>query len=329
MKKLTSLLVLAISVLLTVSCTQKLDVNAEWKDITVVYGLLDQTDSTHYVKVTKAFLGPGDALQFAKIEDSSEYKQPLEVYIEEYNGSNLLRTLAMHDTLITDKDTGTFYCPNQHIFVTYAKLLSNLKYHLVIKNPATQKVVEGNAITIGELDIEKPTIFTRATFQAGKTSEVKWISAKTGKRYQVNIRIRYAEATIGVPNSTVIKSLDWLALSDIRSLTDKGGQTMDHFISGDAFFQFMGAHIPVDPNVTRALRDCDYIFTVGSDDLSTYMDVTEPSMTIIQEKPAFTNIVNGIGLFASRVVKSVDTLRFSDYTINEIKTNPYTKNLGF
>jgi hypothetical protein len=328
MKKNLTLLLPVILIALF-SCTQKLDVNADWKDITVVYGLIDQKDTLHYVKVTKAFLGPGDALQFAMIEDSSEYQQPLEVYLEEYNGSNLQRTIPLHDTVIVNKDSGIFYFPSQKVYVTGAQLQTSLRYHLVIKNTVTQKVVEGNAVTISDFDIDKPMSVGKVSFQSGKTTEVKWYSAKGGKRYQVNIRIRYAEATIGVPNSTVIKSLDWLALSDIKSISEKGNQTMDYFISGDAFFMYMGAHIPVDPTVTRALRDCDFIFTVGNDDLSTYMDVTEPSMTIIQEKPAFTNIINGIGLFAARGIKSVDSLRFSDFTIDEMKTNQYTKNLGF
>ncbi|MCX6287424.1 MAG: hypothetical protein NTY96_09945 [Bacteroidetes bacterium] len=329
MKKYYFLLIFPVALLLLASCKKNLVVNADWKDVTVVYGLLDQTEPVHYVKITKAFLGPGDALSFAKDQDSSEYQHSLQVTMEELNGSTFIRTITLHDTLIQNKDSGIFYCPNQNVYCTNARLASDLTYHLVIKDTVTHKVIEGIATLVSDFDIERPSIFTRATFQSGKSSEVKWISAKSGKRYQVNLRIRYAEATIGVPNSTVIKSLDWLALTDIRSLNEKGGQTMDYFINGDAFYIFMGSHIPVDPTVTRALRDCDYIFTVGSEDLSIYMDVTAPSMTIIQEKPAFTDIINGIGLFTARVVKSVDTLRFSTFTLDEIKTNQYTKDLGF
>ncbi|MEI7490196.1 MAG: hypothetical protein WCK92_02270 [Bacteroidota bacterium] len=330
MKKYYSLLILACALLMLGSCKKTLVVNADWKDVTIVYGLLDQTESVHYVKITKAYLGPGDAIKFAQIPDSSEYSHPLKATMEELNGSTLLRTITLHDTLIQNKDSGVFYFPVQHMFCTYAQLSPDLTYHLIVKDSVTNKVIEGTATLVSDFDIERPTIFTRATtFQSGKSSEVKWISAKSGKRYQVNLRIRYAEATIGVPNSTVIKSLDWLALTDIKSLSEKGGQTMDYFINGDAFYIFMGSHIPVDPTVTRALRDCDYIFTVGSEDLSTYMDVTAPSNTIIQERPAFSDIVNGIGLFTARVVKSVDTLRFSTFTLDEIKTNQYTKDLGF
>ena len=333
MKNFCYLLLFALTLTSLSSCNKKLEVNAEWKDVTIVYGLLDQFDTIHYVKITKAFLGPGNALDFARIYDSSNYSMPLQVSMEEYSGSLLLRTIQLDTTSINNKDTGIFYSPYQKLFYTKAKLTPEFRYHLIIKNTLTQKVIEGNATLIGELDIEKPTIYTRVSFQAGRSTEVKWTSAKAGKRYQVAIQIRYAETFVDDPTSTVIKSLDWLALSNVRSLSEKGGQVMDYYISGDAFFMFMGNQLKTDSvngrAVSRALRDCDYIFTVGSEDLSTYMDVTEPSMTIIQEKPAFTNIINGIGLFTARVIQSRDTLRFSDQTIAEMKTNQFTKNLGF
>jgi hypothetical protein len=327
MKRLLLTSLVASLTLFLLSCNKSLNVNADWKDVTVVYGLLDQTEPIHYV--TKAFLGPGNALEFAQIPDSSNYLQNLDVTLEEYYGSRLLRTIALHDTLIQDKDSGVFYFPVQKVYCTNTRLSDSMKYNLIIKNTVTKKVIEGSTTMVRDFDIDRPTIYTRANFQSGKNTEVKWTSAVGGKRYQLTVRIRYSETVIGNPASTVIKSLDWIALSGITSLTDNGGQTMDYDITGDAFYLFMGSHILVDPTVSRVLRDCDFIFTVGSEDLNTYIEVNEPSMTIIQEKPTFSDITNGIGLFTSRVVKGVDTLRFSDYTLAEIKTNKYTKDLGF
>jgi hypothetical protein len=59
------------------------------------------------------------------------------------------------------------------------------------------------------------------------------------------------------------------------------------------------------------------------------MEVTEPSLSLVQEKPAFTNIVNGIGLFSSRYMKSSDSLDISQLTKDELKVNPHTRDLGF
>ena len=42
------------------------------------------------------------------------------------------------------------------------------------------------------------------------------------------------------------------------------------------------------------------MFAVAGDDLNTYMEVSAPSTGIVQEKPSFTNITNGIGIFSAR-----------------------------
>ena len=58
-----------------VSCDNDLDIIAEWKDIPVVYGILNAQDSVHYVKLNKAFLGQGDVMSMAQEFDSLHYNQ--------------------------------------------------------------------------------------------------------------------------------------------------------------------------------------------------------------------------------------------------------------
>ena len=55
------------------ACESDLDVNAQWEEVTVVYGLLDQSRDQQYIKINKAFLGEADALQMASNSDSSNY----------------------------------------------------------------------------------------------------------------------------------------------------------------------------------------------------------------------------------------------------------------
>ena len=76
------LLILLAGFIVVTSCNNKLNVNAPWQDITIVYGLLSQNDSVQYLRITKAFLGEGDALHFAKIPDSSTYPNKLDVWME-------------------------------------------------------------------------------------------------------------------------------------------------------------------------------------------------------------------------------------------------------
>ena len=70
MKKILIALVAAISFS---ACSTEIEVNAEWKDVTVVFGLLDVSDTIQYIKISKAFLGEEDAFVMAQEPDSLYY----------------------------------------------------------------------------------------------------------------------------------------------------------------------------------------------------------------------------------------------------------------
>lgn len=57
--------------LLLPSCKPNIDITAPPKDIFVVFGVLDATDTVQYIRVIKGFLVDGDAIQYAKENDIS------------------------------------------------------------------------------------------------------------------------------------------------------------------------------------------------------------------------------------------------------------------
>ena len=71
MKKLTFLFLL--SSILFSSCETDFNVNADWQEVTVVYGLLDQNEDKQYIRINKAFLGNADAFIMASVADSINY----------------------------------------------------------------------------------------------------------------------------------------------------------------------------------------------------------------------------------------------------------------
>ena len=78
---------LLLMVFLFGSCSTDVDLYADFKDITIVYGLLDINKDTNYVKINRAFLGYGDANEIAMIPDSSNYPGKLDAKIIEYRSS--------------------------------------------------------------------------------------------------------------------------------------------------------------------------------------------------------------------------------------------------
>ena len=93
-------------------------------------------------------------------------------------------------------------------------------------------------------------------------------------------------------------------------------------IEGERFFNFLREEITKDNSKERYFNNIDLVMTVGSEDLDTYVKVNRPIRGIVQERPKFTNIDNGIGLFSSRYTKirygfpltssSIDFLKSTD-----------------
>jgi hypothetical protein len=69
----------------------------------------------------------------------------------------------------------------------------------------------------------------------------------------------------------------------------------------------------------RYTNDVDFIISVAAADLNTYMEVNEPSNSIIQERPEYTNIDNGTGIFSSRY-RNIRTKKVHPETIEEIRS---------
>jgi hypothetical protein len=78
-----------------------------------------------------------------------------------------------------------------------------------------------------------------------------------------------------------------------------GGDEIKKTVSYDAFYRYLFNTIGEKPNVIRFFRGIDIYVVAGGDDLATYISVSQPAQGIVQDKPLFTNVSNGIGLFSS------------------------------
>ena len=100
---------------------------------------------------------------------------------------------------------------------------------------------------------------------------------------------------------------------------------METRVEGVKFFNFLSQNLTADNSITRQFVDLDLIMTVGTEDLNTYIRVNEPLTGIAQQRPQFTNINNGIGIFSSRYTYNFDSIGLTestiDYLVNELGRN--------
>jgi hypothetical protein len=310
MKSKSFLILLAGLLFVLYSCEEDFDLTAPYKDITVVYGLIDLTEDTTYLRINKAFLGEGNVLEMAKVEDSSVYNTDLAAVIEEWSNGNLMATYQLDTMRIDTKEDGLFYNPYQLLY--YAGFEVNPDMHYKLKVEVKNKVITGETYPVNDFSMTQPSAGSKfIQFRPGLQSAVEWNSAKYGRRYEVLIRFNFNELKEGNPD-TLARKVDWF-LGTQKSQDIQGGEEMYAPYLNDAFYALLadtyGSGVPYADPAEEALVterftvNVEFIISVGGDELNTYMEVNEPSNSIVQDKPDYTNLDNGLGIFSSRYRK--------------------------
>jgi len=294
-------LIFSVFILGFASCETDFNVNATWEEVTVVYGLLDAGDGeeVQQIKISKAFLGNMDALQMAQYADSINFGEgelDVKVIRIKSNGNTDTITLLEVPTVRNEGDFNdsimvyTFENEDDFLKTNYAV------YELLIKNTITGNTVSSKTSIISGFDFDNVFRNNKA-FQFGfynnndySLSTVTWDDSNdNGKIYQLDLVINYAEN--GIDKQLIFS----------QPLVDNTETKMS--IEGESFFNFLRAELTKDNTKVRYFNSIDLVMTVGSEDLDTYIKVNKPITGIVQERPQFTNINNGIGLFSSRFTK--------------------------
>lgn len=313
MKRTFLLLTVFLTALLLISCEKDFDLNADWKDITIVYGILDQNETEHYVKINRAFTtGPGgNANQIAMIPDSLYYDTTaLDVVITEWENGSKKNTYQLIPVVLHNKEPGAFFSDWQILYKFNANLNHDRLYRLEINNTKRNKLISSETNLVHDFTIDKPRAGSKASFTSVNPVDVEWYSADNGRRYQLTIRFHYKEKSFD--SDTIERYADWV-FSPVNSLDTEGGEEMEMQYTGQGFYDNLQATVPYDDpakegNIdARIYGNVDFILTVANDELNIYLDVNEPSSSIIEDRPSYTNIDNGIGIFCSRF-KKVRTL---------------------
>ena len=331
MKKL--LILLALPALL-VSCSTVFDTTADYKEVMVVYGLLNQYDSVQYIKVNKALLGEGNALIMAEQSDSINYADILEVTLDKIDNGSVTATYTLQFDTSVPRDPGVFHNPYQVLYKLSGHPLSvNSQYKVNVRNTVSGTEVYSQTPILVNSILDEPDSIDKFNFTSALYPSVQLVPAARGKIYNVYLRFHYTETENGTGNTTA-KYFDWKFHDQV--VEPSTVTQVRYVVPGPDFYYMVGQNIPIDTHVTRGVGNpskangwpIEIFVTAGSEDLYRYMQLTAPTSTMVQERPQFSNIQNGIGLFTGRL----DYSAFRDITTSSklaLDTNQYTKDLNF
>lgn len=293
------------------SCQEEVDLTGDFRETVVVHGLLDQADSIHFIKINRAFIGPGNSYDIAQIPDSS-YFENIDVTVTELVNGSQTRMWTLKDTLVENKNpNGVFFAPEQKLYyfhtINQAALNPSAIYRLDIR------VNDGEIEVTGETNlvtgIASPTSSQNFTFKfaddPGSYISTGVTASNVGNSYVINgtLRVKFNEYIAGVATP---KTFDWvLGESEV---VPNGNKTFT--ANGETFYNLIKANITNDPLIeARTLESITVVLTGGEEELYNYMTVNKPSSSLAQSKPTYTNLtVTGdarvIGIFSSRQTSS-------------------------
>ena len=305
------------------ACTTDVDLYADYKDIPVIYGLLNAKADTNYIRINRAFSGSNDshinANEVALIADSCNYPGKLRAYIVEYRnvyGNDYQPTgdtLMLDTTTIRDKHDGIFYSPNQKVYFTTDKdKFSNNNSHS--KYLYKLVVHKGNDTITAKTGIVGGEGFKIATYSlnfnaepSDRTGKIKFSAAENAVFYDLEFVFNYHESINGGP--MVDKQVSYSCGSkSIDGLTTENSLyffTYNENILFNLLEEAIGADTVYDnnhPNVERSfdIKPIQIKLSAGADELYNYIQVNSET-GFSQAVPDYTNVTGGYGVFSSRI----------------------------
>ena len=323
MKKLFLSVLLLTSLAFFNACTTDVDLYASYKDIPVIYGLLNATSDTNYIRINRAFSGSNEnhinANEVALIADSCNYPGKLKAYIVEYKQAYggvyepTYDTLKLDTITIQNKEEGIFYSPCQKVYFTTDKGKfannnghSKYKYKLFVFKgndtiTAETGIVGGETFKIINGSLHSTSVPT------DKSSKIKFTAADNAVFYDLKFVFTYHESHNGGPMvdkqvsyTFGAKNIDELSTEDGSFFFSYSNNVLFHLlesaIGGDTVFD--ANH----PNVERSFdqKPVQIQLSAGADELYNYIQVNSQS-GFLQSVPDYTNVSGGFGVFSSRI----------------------------
>jgi hypothetical protein len=336
------LLPLAFIVMLIQSCNEDIDMAGDFKETAVVYGLLDQADSLHYIRINRAFIGPGNSLEFAQIPDSN-YFDNIDATITELVGGQEIRQWTLRDTLIDNKETnGVFFAPQQKVyyFVTrkcqadgsqqlqsgsasnpLSSLNENAIYKLNLSINGGEMIVSGETALVKDITSPSvdPVAFRYDFIENDGSYAQNGLKVNTGNSHVLNttLEIGFYEIATGV--DTNLRTFRWnLGEFDVQP---NGSKSFN--MPGETFFNLVKSNCTTNSSINK--RKFSYIkaiMTGGSEDLYNYMLINQPTTSLAQNKPTYTNLTVNEGFR----VAGIFSARYT-YSVTKTYINPFNNSL--
>lgn len=302
--------------LLFPGCSNELDIIAPQEEVMVVYGILNVSDSLHYIKINKGFASEDQApIILAQDPDQLFFDSLLVTLIDKSN--NVAITL---DPVSMDKNAGVFNNTVNYVYATNHKLSVHRNYGLKITNLISGKVVTAILELVGPPEAKTPNNATINSYpiEPGKLMTIQYDADIRASVYEIRLNFMFEEINSST-NEVRLDTLSWVVATG--KFNDQGRILLR--LDGQLFYDYLAATLEKKgPEITRKGKNLEFEYWSGDKELSTFIDVYgSSSIGVVQKKADYTNIVGGYGLFAGRNSFKIAGTTLTTIIRTQLKTN--------
>lgn len=338
-RTLVNILLLTLSALMLHQC-KPIDLTADYKDITVTYGILNKKDKVHYFKVYRGYITDGNAYEVAGEWDQIYYPvDSIEVRLEEYQNGHCTRSAVLDTTTMIPKNEGDFHNPKQLLYYSDWELDEESTYKLVIRRHTSGDEIYAQTLLVGDFSIRRPMVSWNMNSE--NPYRIIFSTSENAAMYDIYLTFYYIEVDNGT-KAVVHKQISRKLNGDYIRATS-GPEVIFTGFTPQSFFTTILQGIETNPNVTRYIDSvagkpyyCMRLTAWAADNnYLTYREVSTPGGSIVQNRQEYTNFVSenetAYGLLASRNYAIAD-LTFdntSGHNEDTLVWSPRTRHLNF
>ncbi len=313
--------------LLFASCDNELVVTDEWKDIPVVWGLLNKSDTAHYIRVEKAFLDPTtSALDIARIPDSLYYDNAVITLKRVNTGTVYTLQRVNGDTEGYPREGGIFAETPNYLYKIKANVINLVvgePYQFILDRGDGTPPVTAQTIILPKPVLRNPNVGSLLSFKRNALFTFMWNEIPDAGIFDLKLRFHYREKSPASGNEFVAKFIEW---NIANNLIDR-----EFKLEGVEFYNALKANLEEDFQTSRLFDSVDIIVWAGGKELAEFIKITQANtgITSTQDIPKYTNLSEGIGIFSSRNVSYNTGFGLTNQTLDSLKNSIITDPLNF
>ncbi len=324
------------------SCEVGFNPNITSEPIPLVYAIICPQDSLYQIRLTKTFIGEGNAYDFARIADSIYYKGA-QVFLETRNSSGaLLERTRLEEVITGDRLPGIFAVSPNRVFQTDASKIHlrpeyfsetglpyDLNLHLEAIIPGYQDTVRSvtRLRTIPKLTQPRNN-FMKVYFYSEEPFWMQWSDTNTENMFEILVRVHYTDFLYDDKREMVA---EWVLTGIEVNMTGfPGGErkVYSYYFRPENFYSQIRNEIKEDPEVeARVCNKLDFVVLSSNRELEYYRNIYEISDDY--HGAGYTNISNGYGLFTNYSSIGIYNMGLGQTELDSLAKGRYTKDLKF